>query len=222
MFSISKSPAVEEFSALKLQRRHVGAIASLVLISLLSSASGFSSNHTISNAWEGFLWGMADPVIALNCLVGVVAIGLLSAVTIRGSLIIVSFVLAAVLGTVLHLFQLNLPSTEIAIAISSVGFGMILTMQNRPHWLIIAFLGAIAGLFQGYDHATSIVGTGTSLQMTYIFGAVLTQCTVTLSARQIGDTVCHQDINEILPRLMRFVGCAFLAMGIVFLGNSIN
>ncbi|MEH2359959.1 HupE/UreJ family protein [Nostoc sp.] len=217
----SEFRASGEFYTLKLIHRHIGAIAALILISLLSSLSGTPVKHTISNYWEGFLWGLADPVISLNCLVGIIAIGLLSSVFVRGAVIAGCFVLAAVLGIVIHLFQLNLPGTEIALAISTILFGTMLMMPNQPNLIVLALVGISAGLFQGYADAESIIGAGMIPLIAYILGITLTLFVVAMSAREIGVAMGMREINRILPWKMSITGFAFCAIGIVFLSNSI-
>lgn len=216
---LSESRAWGQFYTLKLMHRHIGAIAALILISLLSSLSGTPDRHTISNCWEGFLWGLADPVISLDCLVGIVAIGLLSSVFIRGAVIAGCFVLATVLGIIIHLFGLNLPGTEIAIAISTIVFGTILIIPNQPNFMVLALVGVSAGLFQGYADAESIIGTGMIPLVTYIVGITLTLFAVAMSARKIGGAMGMGEINRILPWKISIAGFAFCAIGIVFLSN---
>ncbi|WP_375471360.1 HupE/UreJ family protein [uncultured Nostoc sp.] len=209
--------------------RHIGAIAALILISLLSSLSGTPVDHAISNAWEGFLWGLADPVISLNCLVGIVAIGLLSSVFVRGAAIAGCFIFATVLGIVIHLLQLNLPGTEIAfaesvgaaIAISTIVFGTMLMMPNQLNLIVLALVSISAGLFQGYANAESIVGTGIIPVVAYILGITLTLFAVAMSAREIGVAMGMGEINRTLPWKMSIAGFALCAIGIVFLSNSI-
>ncbi|MHC5829196.1 MAG: HupE/UreJ family protein, partial [Nostoc sp.] len=126
--------------------------------------------HTISNCWEGFLWGLADPVISLDCLIGILAIGLLSSVFVRGAAIAGGFIFAAVLGIIIHLFQLNFPGTEIAIAICTIVFGTMLMIPNQPNFIVLALMGVSAGLFQGYADAESIIGAGIIPIIAYILG----------------------------------------------------
>jgi len=223
MFKTKLSPfrTSREFYTSNLMHRHIGAIAVLLLISLLSSLSRTPVDHTISNYWEGFLWGLADPVISLDCLVGIVAIGLLSSVFIRGAVIVGCFVLATVLGIVIHLFQLNLSGTEIAIAISTIVFGTMLMMPNQPNFIVLALVGISAGLFQGYAEAESIIGAGTIPLIAYIVGMTLTLFAVAMSARQIGVAMGMGEINRTLPWKITIAGFAFCAIGIVFLSNSI-
>ncbi|MEH2376914.1 HupE/UreJ family protein [Nostoc sp.] len=218
---LSESRAWGEFYTLKLMHRHIGAIAVLILISLLSSLSGTPDRHTISNCWEGFLWGLADPVISLDCLIGILAIGLLSSVFVRGAAIARGFVFAAVLGIIIHLFQLNFPGTEIAIAISTIVFGTMLMIPNQPNFIVLALMGVSAGLFQGYANAESIIGTGIIPIIAYILGITLTLFVVAMSAREIGTAMGMGEINRILPWKMSIAGFAFCAIGIVFLSNSI-
>lgn len=217
---LSQSHAWGEFSTLRLMHRHIGAIAVLILISLLSSLSGTPDRHTISNCWEGFIWGLADPVIGLNCLVGIVAIGLLSSVFVRGAAIAGCFVLASILGIVIHTFQLNLPGTEIAIAISTILFGTMLMMPNQPNFIVLALVGISAGLFQGYADAESIIGAEIMPLIAYILGMTLTLFAVAMSAREIGTAMGMGEINRILPWKISITGFALCAIGIVFLSNS--
>ncbi|BAY13180.1 HupE/UreJ family protein [Calothrix sp. NIES-2098] len=200
-------------SATRLQHRHAGAIASLVLISLLSSLSGFHAHTAISNSWEGLLWGIADPVISLDRLVILVAIGLLSAGMIRGGLIAAAFVSAGVFGTVIHLFHVDLAGAEIGVATSTIAVGAMLMMSKQPNWLLLSLLGAIAGLFHGYASTGSAIETGITPLIIYVLGVTLTQCAVVMSARET---------YAMLANRTHFAGLAFFAIGIVCLCNAIN
>ncbi|WP_016949555.1 HupE/UreJ family protein [Anabaena sp. PCC 7108] len=202
------------------QYRHIGAIAALVLISLLSSSGGVPVAHTISNSWEGLIWGIADPVIALDRLAGIVAIGLLAARFGRGAWIGASFVIAALCGQIIHLYQLNLLGTEIAIAIFTIAFGIILVQQIQLSWLVIAIVSAAAGLFQGYADGESILGAGIVTVVTYIIGVTLTQSVIFLCSRESGAIMGGKEIQPILASKIRWAGLAFCGIGIVFLGKS--
>ncbi|MHC5742280.1 MAG: HupE/UreJ family protein [Nostoc sp.] len=218
---LSESRTWGELNTSKFMARHIGAIAALILISLLSSLSGTPFEHTISNAWEAFVWGLADPVISLNCLVGIVAIGLLSSVFVRGAAIAGCFIFATVLGIVMHLYQLNLPGTEIAIAISTIVFGTMLMMPNQLNFLVLALMGISAGLFQGYANAESITGAEMISVAVYILGITLTLLTVAMSAREIGVGMGMGELKRILPWKISLAGFALCAIGIVFLSNSL-
>ncbi|MCC5634347.1 HupE/UreJ family protein [Nostoc sp. CHAB 5844] len=206
----------------KLLQRHVGAIATLGVISLLSSWSALPSPHEISNSWDGFLWGMADPVLALDKLVSILAIGLLAVGKVRGRLVAIALILANFVGTLIHLLQINLPVTEVAIAMVSIAFGMVLVTLKQPNFITLLILTAIAGLFQGYFHSESIIEAETIPSVMYILGTALTQYAMVMSASQIATQVSQTELLGTLPRKMSLVGFAICALGIVCLKSWIN
>ncbi|MBD2519383.1 HupE/UreJ family protein [Nostoc sp. FACHB-973] len=218
---LSQFPASGEFYTSKVVDRHIGAIAALILISLLSSWTGTPSVHAISNFWEGFLWGVADPVINSNCLVGIVAIGLLSAIFVRGALIVGYFVLAVVLGIIIHSLGLNLPGTEIVISVSTIFLSTMLMMPNQVNFIVLAVMAVGVGLFQGYAHGQSMIGTEIITLVTYILGITLTQVAVAMSVREIGSAMGMGKINGISPWKINIAGWCLCAIAIVFLSNSI-
>ncbi|MBD2364024.1 HupE/UreJ family protein [Anabaena minutissima FACHB-250] len=218
MFSLSKSkfPTVWPINY-----RHLGAIAALILISLLSSFSGVSPVHTISNSWDGFLWGLADPVLRLDSFVSILAMGLLSGNMVHSSLMTVSFIFAAMVGIILHLLQINLFGAEIAIAVATIALGGILVMPNQRNWVIVVVLGAIAGTFLGYVETQSLLGVGLLPTLTYILGTVLTLYAVATSAKQIVNSINKEKIQNALFWTTRFVGFAVCGIGMVFLSSLI-
>jgi urease accessory protein len=113
-----------------------------------------------------------------------------------------------------------LPAPAIVIAICTIVIGAMLLTQISINWLAIAIFSAIAGIFQGYAGATYIVGADTFTAITYIIGVALSQTVIILSAREIGLTFALNEINQILPKIIRFAALAFCAIGIVFLGYS--
>jgi urease accessory protein len=197
------------------------AIAALILISLLSSSHGVPIQHTISNYWEGLIWGVADPVISLDRLAGIVAIGLLSARFARGTWITVSFVLAALCGQLIHLCQINLPGAEIAISICTIIFGIILVLPNQISFLVCIILAAIAGLSQGYVDSQAIINAEMLTLVAYVAGVTVTQTVIVMSARKIGTIISKTAITPMFSKTIRWIGLTFSVIGIVFLGNAV-
>ncbi|MEA5620387.1 HupE/UreJ family protein [Cronbergia sp. UHCC 0137] len=216
IFKIGLSEAENRTSK---QHRYLLAIAALVVISLLSSLAGTPVQHDISNCWEGLIWGIADPVLGLNRLAPIIAIGILSARFASRRGISVSFVLAALCGQLMYLSQVNLPGAEIAIAISTIVLGAVLVTSTPLDWRAIALLSIATGLFQGYAGGESIPNLEMLSLIAYIFGVTLTQSVIIISARQMGN-MNQGDINQMLPKKIRFAGAGFCAIGIVFLGNA--
>jgi len=222
MFKNSQLVASESSNLLtSKQQRLLGAIALLVVISLLTSAGGSPIEHNVSTTWEGFIWGIADPVISLDRFAGIVALGLFSARFTRGNWLNITFVIAAICGQLINLSPVILPAPAIAIATCTIVLGVMLVTQIPIHWLAIALLSATAGIFQGYSDATSIIGAETLTMMIFVISVAFTQTVIIMSARKIGVNFGINEINQILPKIIRFAGLVFCAIGIVFLGYSI-
>jgi urease accessory protein len=206
-----------------LQSRTV--IVFLVLISTFLCAQQAIAHHpmggkTPSNLFEGFFSGLAHPLIGLDHFAFVVAIGLLAVGQVRGAFIPAGFVSAALAGTGIHLLNLDLPAAEIAIAGSVIVFGALLVTPNKPNWLVILALGAIAGLFHGYAYGEAIVGAGMTPLVAYLLGFTFIQYGVALVAMLIGNAVSRKSATQPLP-WQRFAGLAICSIGVVFLSNSI-
>ena len=217
MFQTELSNRVSgEFAESRLVHRHVYAIASLLIISLLSSFRLTQPHQFIYNWFDGFLGGLAHPVLGLHHLVSVVAIGLISGLVLRGALIPAGFVLATLLGTINHLLYLDLPGAQTAIAFFTIVFAVMLAIPNQPNLLVLVLLTSTAGLFHGYTYGEAILEAPISSQVAYMLGLTLTQFVVAMSARKIGNIISIGKLNNI-----RFVGFAFWAVGIVFLSYSI-
>lgn len=204
--------------------RHLGAIAAVVGIGLFSAPQPALAHHamggrTPSNFVEGFISGLAHPLIGLDHLAFVVAIGLLAVGQVRGSLLPAGFVIAAMAGTAIHLLGFDLPVTEIAIAMSVITFGAMLILQQRPNWWVTAILAAIAGLFHGYAYGEAIVGAQMSPLFAYLLGFTLIQYVVALAALQLGAAMKKSPAPN-LPWL-RFAGLAICSIGVVFLTSAI-
>ncbi|WP_438552625.1 HupE/UreJ family protein [Chroococcidiopsis sp.] len=205
--------------------RYLGAISATLTIAFFAIPQPAYAHHAIGgktpvNLFEGFLSGLAHPVIGLDHFAFVVAIGLLAVGQRRGALIPAGFVVAAMLGTVIHVFQIDLPAAEIAIAVSVIIFGAMLLWRNRPHWLVTLGLGAIAGLFHGYAYGESIIGAQMFPLFAYLLGFTLIQYGVALVAFLAGNLALQKSANS-SPAWLRLSGLAICTIGVVFLTSSV-
>ncbi|MBD1890189.1 HupE/UreJ family protein [Coleofasciculus sp. FACHB-SPT9] len=200
-------------------------IVFLVLISTFLCAQQAIAHHPMggkppSNLFEGFFSGLAHPLIGLDHFAFVVAIGLLAVGQVRGAFIPAGFVLAALAGTGIHLLNLDLPASEIAIAGSVIVFGALLLTPNKPNWMVLIALGALAGLFHGYAYGEAIVGAGMTPLVAYLLGFTFIQYGVALVAMLIGNAVSRKSATQPLS-WQRFAGLVICSIGVVFLSNSV-
>ena len=172
------------------------------------------------NFVEGFLSGIAHPVIGLDHLAFVIAASLLAATFNRGFLIPVAFVVTSFFGTVIHLSNINLPATELFISLSVLVFGFLLAMKGSlPAGVMIA-LAAVAGLFHGYAYGESVIGAGMPSLLAYLVGFSTVQIIISvgvyLIAKQLG-----KNTDDTKPLNLRIAGFVFSGIGAVLLSTSI-
>jgi urease accessory protein len=142
-----------------------------------------------SNVFEGFLSGVAHPLIGLAHFAFVVSVGLLAATRKQGIVIPVAFVCAAMLGTGIHLANLSVPGIELFVSGSIVLFGVLLALKNSLNTGVVAGLSILAGLFHGYAYGEAIFGAQMTPLLSYLAGFTVIQLGLSLAAFWIGTQV---------------------------------
>ena len=166
-----------------------------------------------TTGWEGFLSGLAHPVIGLDHLAFVVAIGFIAAGQPWRYGIPLGCVLASLLGTGIHLAGWDpLGLTELAIACSIVLFGLLLVQSRQlPSWLLLLW-GSLAGLFHGYAYAEAILGAEPMPWLGYLLGLSTVQYGVALLALWAAETWAER-----IPGFIRSAGWMIAIVGSIFL-----
>lgn len=193
---------------------------------LLLTATPAFAHHpmdkTPSNFFEGFISGVAHPLIGLNHFAFIVAVGLLAAVKRQGILIPISFVLAAMLGTGTHLASINLPGVELFVSGSVLLFGVLLVMKDSPNTVVVAGLSAVAGLFHGYAYGESIFGAEMTPLLAYLIGFTAVQLGVSLLAFRIGKaTILRRKAEQESPEKLRSAGLVICGVGLAFFASQV-
>jgi len=194
--------------------------------SFLVFASPASAHHPMggrvpSNFFEGFMSGLAHPVIGLDHLAFIVAVGLFAALKPQGFLIPLSFVLSAMFGTGLHLMGVNLPVVELVVPASILLFGVFLTTKTSPNALVMIALSAVSGLFHGHAYGEAIFGAQTTALVSYLVGFTLIQLVISGSAFLVGQKVLKGDFSQVSPSL-KSAGLVICGIGATFLASNIS
>lgn len=201
------------------------ALAIAFAFSFLVFASPASAHHPLggrvpSNFFEGFMSGLAHPVIGFDHLAFIVAIGLFAAVKKQGFWIPLAFVITAAIGTGLHLMSVSLPLVELVVAASVLGFGILLVSKNSPNYLVVAALAAIAGLFHGHAYGEAIFGAESMALWSYLAGFTMIQLVISGAAFFAGKKVLNGDL-AISPNL-RSAGLVICGIGASLLASQIS
>jgi urease accessory protein len=197
----------------------------LLLMGCLLTAAPVLAHHPFGGQRPdsflmGFLGGMGHPVISLDHFVFVIAAGLLAALQFRGIMIPVTFVLASLAGTGVHLMRLDLPAPELIISVSVLIFGILLAIKDHLNTAIVAGLGAIAGIFHGYAYGEAIIGAEMTPLLAYLAGLSLIQLLISLLAYWLGQHILKNGTIEPLP--LRFAGFTICGVGIALLNGIIT
>lgn len=201
--------------------------AALGAVALILFAPGTAmAHHAMGGAlpydfMTGFVSGVAHPVIGLDHLAFVIAIGLLSIGCARRFLMPLAFVAFTVLGTVLHLEGLELPSAELVIALSVlVAGGLIISRKEFP-WQVIAPLFAVAGLFHGYAYGEIIFGAEATPMLSYLAGFATIQYAIAVGVMEGARYLIGRPRSGHSATAIRIAGGVVSGIAVVFLSNQL-
>jgi len=211
-------------SMLRTMRAYAGAgglVAVLMSLSHTAQAHHAMGGRTPSTLFEGLLSGLAHPVIGLDHLAFVVALGLL-AIGARSRLTIPAlFVAMTLLGTGLHLMRVDVAAVEVLVALSVLAAGALLATNRRQPLALLLPLAALAGLLHGYAYGESIVGAESTPLAAYLLGFGLVQFAIALAARWAGARLLTAADGRAMLRVSRASAAAVCAIGMLYLGLAL-
>lgn len=201
----------------------IPSISLLASLGILSASLEAQAHHplggqTPSNVLEGFLSGLGHPVIGMDHLAFVIAVGLMAAILRQGLWVPIAFVATALLGTGLHLQGWDLPAPELFISASVLVFGGLLALKKSPNSMLTTGLAALAGLFHGYAYGEAIVGAEMTPLLSYLVGFSAIQLTIAALAHFCGKAL-NASTTESSVRPTQFAGFAIASMGFAFLSS---
>jgi len=202
--------------------RKKAAICTLVLVALvLAAGSGAAEAHhmmggrTPSTFMEGLLSGLGHPVIGLDHLAFMVALGVVVGVAGLSLIIPALFIVASALGVAAHVRGVTLPAAEILVALTVLGAGLIIARGRSVPASAWAVLFAIAGLIHGYAFGESIFGAETSPLAAYLIGLAVIQAVLATAVALIARRFSAAALE---PRL---AGAAIAGIGLAILAGQI-
>ena len=149
----------------------------VLLAAPLAEAHHAMGGATPTNFVQGFLSGIAHPVIGLDHFAFLMVAALLS-FTLQGKaryLVPLAFVGATLGGTLFHVGAADLPFTEVMVALSALLGGMAVLLKRSAPALLLGGLFAVIGVFHGYAYGESIVGAEQTPLLSYLAGFALIQ-----------------------------------------------
>jgi len=213
MKSLNNLKIFREKTALK--RLGLGTFVSigLLLIAFPASAHHGMDGKVPAAFFQGFMSGIAHPLIGFDHFAFIVSVGLLAATQQKGIFIPISFVLAAMLGAGIHVAGFNTSGVELWVSGSVLLFGILLSLKNRPSTTTIVLLSAIAGIFHGYAYGESIFGAESTPLFAYLLGFTVIQLLVIMVIFALG--------KKMLSGQSQSSGLVLSGVGLAFLSSEI-
>ncbi|MEO0574504.1 MAG: HupE/UreJ family protein [Pseudomonadota bacterium] len=176
------------------------------------------------NAWAheevgvagGLISGLLHPVLGLDHLVAMVAVGLWGAILGQPSIWIlpVTFPLVMAFGALLGVAGVPMPGVEFAIAGSALALGIAVLTQSRPPLWLAAIIVGFFAIFHGHAHGSEMPGASNSLA--YGVGFVIATGLLHLSGIMIG-LIVRWPAGLVT---VRCCGAAIAAVGLYFIAGS--
>jgi urease accessory protein len=161
---------------------------------------------------EGTLAGLGHPLIGLDHLAAVIAVGCLAAAHSLGPVLVIGYVLAQVAGAALHVKGMTVPAPEFLVALSVISLGALLILRRALPPFLALGLFALAGLFHGYALGESIVGAEPAPLSAYFVGFAVIQIAIAVAAMAIARM--RTPVTAAPHANLRLVGAGIVGFGI--------
>ncbi|WP_296709106.1 HupE/UreJ family protein [Rhodoblastus sp.] len=194
----------------------IGKVSILVTVAaLLCLDPCLALAHSGAGVVGGFVGGFKHPILGLDHLVAMVAVGLWGAFLGMPAiwLLPVVFPLVMAIGGAFGIAGAPLPSVETVIAISAIVLGLCVAFAFRPPLWIAACIVGVFAFFHGHAHGTELPSTANPLS--FALGFVIATGLLHLCGVGLGLLTRYQIGNYVV----RAGGAAIAAVGVAFLSG---
>lgn len=197
-------------------------VAALIALAMASPAS---AHHVMGgsapvNFFDGLLSGLAHPVIELDHLAFVIALGLAAAFSAHGFRLVLLFIAGSLLGVMGQGLSSLVPHLELWVALSMVGLGLVFAARmfggSLGWWVFVA----VAGVLHGLAYGESIASSPGLAVISYLIGLAVTQAMLAVMAKTFVDLM-RVDQSVLSTSGSRIVGAVMVALGMVFATTSL-
>lgn len=191
---------------------------------LFACALPAHAHHAMGNAtpgtlFEGFVSGLAHPVIGIDHLLFVIVAGAACYWFGRRAATIAAFVGGTAAGTLIHVYQATLPYADAWVALTLLVLGILVAMRaNLLKSSAAVVLFALSGAIHGYAYGESIVGAEPTPLAAYLAGFTLVQLAIAGGAYAAVRYIDRGSHSAALTRtaggVLSLAGVAFLALAV--------
>ena len=187
----------------------------LIVLFTSSGPGGIAIAHTGHDELASFSVGFLHPLLGLDHMVAMVAVGVWAAqLGSRGRPRLLAWFLAATLGGwLVGAWGIPLPGTEAGVALSSVVLGLLILHAVQPPTAFASAIAATFAIIHGYAHGVKMPVAGDALA--YVAGFML--ASVLLIGMGIGMAWVGSAQAGRLRMLLPLAGASATTAGLVFL-----
>jgi len=167
---------------------------------------------------QGLLSGLGHPIIGLDHLAAVVAVGCIASVHAAGARLVVGYVAAMMAGVAVHLIGASLPGAELWVAASVVALGLVLATRRDLGTLAAFVVFAALGLLHAYALGESIYGAEPTPLVAYLAGLAIIQSAIALAAISLARLATRR-MAEAAP--LRLIGAGIAGVGLAIVVQQV-
>ena len=195
------------------------ALAALALFATPALAHHVMDGELPSTFAQGLLSGLAHPVIGLDHLAFVVALGI-GAALLHGPLVVIAaFVTMSMAGVLIHLTRLDIPMVESLVSFSVLLAGLALIWSRSVAGSVWLAIAAVAGLVHGYAFGEAIVGAERAVVGAYLIGLALVMAAIAFMVVWITRRIVGAD--GVASPSLRVAGAVVGCVGAVLLVSTL-
>ncbi len=166
---------------------------------------------------EGLLSGLGHPIIGLDHLAFLIAVGIAVGAGRLNLALPVAFVAAMGLGVAARVSGIAVSGAEFVVGLSVLLTGFLIA-RGRPLAAVVwSLLFAIAGLFHGYAFGEAIIGSETAPLAAYLIGLAVIQTALTIGIALFARRLAAE-ASALEPRL---IGAVILGVGLTVLAERL-
>jgi urease accessory protein len=197
--------------------RAAAASALLFATTLSASAHHMMGGKMPGTFGQGLLSGLGHPIIGIDHLAILVAVGLATGVAGLSLAIPAVFVVCSAIGVALHVSAISIPGSELLVAFTVILAGLLLALGRSVAMAKWAVLFAAAGVLHGYAYGESIFGAEPTPLWAYLIGLVIVQTALTAAIALVAQRA------KLAPSAVnaRLVGATLAGIGIAVLAAQL-
>ncbi len=203
---------------MRMALRAIGGSVLFTLVGTPALAHHAMGGKLPTTAFQGVMSGLAHPIIGIDHLAAVIAVGCLAALHRRGALLALTYVLTMIGGAAIVTRGFSLPAGEILVAVSVLLLGIWLVWRQAVSTGEGLLLFAPVGLVHGIALGQSIIGAEPTPIYAYLTGLLASQGIVILAAMALA-RLAFERAREVAP--MRLVGACIFGIGLAVLASQL-